>query len=363
MAALDVLLVRIDGEPPATSAWHALCDRAGPVSIALNDAPTSLRVHDATPGEPLAFGDDAQAHAPDANQLQALLDSGTLKRGRNKITYTLATAPPNAFDAWLHVVDAASPLVVFDIDGTVTSSDLAGHVGAVFNVAFIHPGVCEFACRLQSRGYEILFLTARGLVGPAGIERTRHFLFDVARDADSGFSMPLGPVITTAHTSTGAALYDEVIAHASGAFKEDKLRAIAGLYPRRPAGATAGLVGGLFAGFGNKKKDALAYVAASISPQHIYIIDTASRLLRWSMADESAGPPQEPGGRRSWKSYLGMMACVDDEFPLVRDELEAMQSFAQYAALAARSRGSASKGRSYTFGTAPKTSASASVTS
>ena len=265
--------------------------------------------------------------------------------GKNRLSIQLPNQSEEA-EAWIHLIDSRSPLVVFDIDGTVTSSDLAGHLGAAFDVPLLHPGVCEFACILNARGYHLLFLTARGLVGPAGIERTRRFLFEVARDAETGFGMPFGAVMTTSHTSTGAALYDEVIVHASGAFKEETLRVIRSLFdtstqeiPRVTES------GGLIAGFGNKKTDAEAYVAASIPPNHVFIVNTASRITRWGSEGEAPSKMEAT----TWKSYLGLLACIDEEFPRISNEADALQILAQHAARAAERQQPGQTGRGYKF--------------
>ena len=92
--------------------------------------------------------------------------------------YTLADG--GVVRAWLYMWHGHSRVVVFDVDGTITLNDGLGHVGNVLDQSFIHPGVCEFLCQLRARGYQPLFLTARAMLGPAGIERTRRYLFETA---------------------------------------------------------------------------------------------------------------------------------------------------------------------------------------
>ena len=127
--------------------------------------------------------------------------------------------------------------MIFDVDGTVTLNDGLGHVGNMLGQSYVHEGVCEFLCLLRARGYQPLFLTvahyvvhcvvrcvvhyivhyvvlqattvgpqaatalwsqaatvlwpqARAMLGPAGIERTRRYLFEIAVDRDSGYRLP-----------------------------------------------------------------------------------------------------------------------------------------------------------------------------
>lgn len=155
---------------------------------------------------------------PPEGMLAELVSWGMLCEGRNELRYTLATprtrarhlrlapaprarsarplcapssrtcaslrrytlADGGVVRAWLYMWHGHSRVVVFDVDGTITLNDGLGHVGNVLDQSFIHPGVCEFLCQLRARGYQPLFLTARAMLGPAGIERTRRYLFDTA---------------------------------------------------------------------------------------------------------------------------------------------------------------------------------------
>ena len=117
------------------------------------------------------------APAPRARSARPLCapSSGTCASLRR---YTLADG--GVVRAWLYMWHGHSRVVVFDVDGTITLNDGLGHVGNVLDQSFIHPGVCEFLCQLRARGYQPLFLTARAMLGPAGIERTRRYLFETA---------------------------------------------------------------------------------------------------------------------------------------------------------------------------------------
>ena len=117
--------------------------------------------------------------------------------------------------------------------------------------------MCEFLCQLRARGYQPLFLTARAMLGPAGIERTRRYrletliltltltltltptlaptltlpltlpltsyLFEIAVDKESGYRLPQAPLFTTRHTSTLAALREELGLGTGGGSKAFKL--------------------------------------------------------------------------------------------------------------------------------------------
>ena len=263
-AALDVLIVRhADGTLRSTD-WHVVFEplrKASKVTLSVNGqaVPNVFMtvVGELTPAyfAREAAGDDAPTAAqPPSSMLNELVASGALGEGRNELLYTLEDG--RAVQAWLYLWHAHSRCIIFDVDGTITLNDAVGHVGCVgtppppphlacccvtchrppwspgrnvFDQSFIHPGVCEFLCQLHSRGYQLFFLTARGLVGPAGIERTRRYLFEIAIDRESGFRLPQSPLFTTRHTSTMSALKEELGLGSGGGSKAFKLAQLARL--------------------------------------------------------------------------------------------------------------------------------------
>lgn len=433
--ALDVVVVQHPNGRLCSSDWHVVFRGssavAGGITVWLNGAEVPAGPMRApAAGEPAVFEAETSQAAPSRrlppdSTLQELLAAGLLRPGRNELAYHLPSGGGRVL-AFLYLWSSATPVVVFDIDGTVTQADVVGHVGQAIGHSFLHAGICEFACRVHSQGYAVLFLSARPLSGPTGIEPTRRFLFHVSRDPSSGFGLPLGPVITTPHTSTVSALLDE-LTHKSGIFKKDALRRIAALYapdgePVRASadGAAAASAGdgggacgpcragtggatdagfgatprigepaaaaGLFAGFGNRSKDATAYHAAGIDPSRIFIINDRSSIVRWSARPSVAvnvnggkvngvnvnggnvngvnanygggGPTAAPvavcgaaarqwphsdntagGGQAApvcqWASYIGMMDSVSAEFPLRWPPARAQQAVQAYEAAAA----------------------------
>lgn len=222
--ALDVIVVvQPDGSLRSTD-WHVVFEMlATPADVAVHingeRLETALALRASAPLEPASFArSDGAAAAvasalPPPSVLAALAASKLLKPGRNELRYTAGAAGGPCVRAFMYLWRHAAPAVIFDIDGTVTLSDVAGHVGAVFDASPTHEGVCELVCHLHARGYHVLYLSSRTLLGGAGIERTRRFLFDVAVDEPSRFKMPQAPVITTTHCSTVVALMSEVRPH------------------------------------------------------------------------------------------------------------------------------------------------------
>ena len=53
--------------------------------------------------------------------------------------------------------------MISDVDGTITKSDVLGHVLPRFGHDWSHPGICELFTRIAANGYQILYLTARAI--------------------------------------------------------------------------------------------------------------------------------------------------------------------------------------------------------
>ena len=54
-------------------------------------------------------------------------------------------------------------LVLTDIDGTITESDVRGHVASFLGLASYHAGVVELFHKIGANGYKFIYLTARSL--------------------------------------------------------------------------------------------------------------------------------------------------------------------------------------------------------
>lgn len=68
-------------------------------------------------------------------------------------------------------------IIISDVDGTITKSDLLGHLLPRFGRDWTHPGIAKLFNDIRENGYEFLYLTAR----PIGMA-------DTTRDYISGIS-------------------------------------------------------------------------------------------------------------------------------------------------------------------------------
>lgn len=121
-------------------------------------------------------------------QLRAL----GLKYGKNEITYTVdsgfqGTQTNNSrIFFWNYKVK----IVISDVDGTITKSDVLGHILPRFGRDWSHEGVTELFTNIRKNGYEMMYLTSRA-IGMA--DMTRSYLQNLEQQAV--FKLPDGPCI------------------------------------------------------------------------------------------------------------------------------------------------------------------------
>jgi phosphatidate phosphatase LPIN len=155
------------------------------------------------------------------------------------------------------------PVVISDIDGTITKSDALGHILNMVGRDWTHVGVAKLYSDIVANGYNIFYLTSRS-VGQA--DTTRAYLSGISQD---GWKVPRGPVILSPDR-TIAALRREVYLRKPEVFKMACLRDILSLFP--------GKTNPFYAGFGNRLTDALSYRSVNIPSTRIFTINTNAEV-------------------------------------------------------------------------------------
>ncbi|CAN0332766.1 unnamed protein product, partial [Ectocarpus sp. 12 AP-2014] len=185
------------------------------------------------------------------------------------------------------VWDVNTPMIVVDIDGTITRSDVSGLMmtlspGLVTN--HNHEGICSLLARMvDEAGAQVVYLTSRPISLAA---KTRTFL---ASTEQEGKKLPLGPLQCCLEKVSGV-LWRELVSKNMHDYKITALLDLA--RPFREAGRTFGEA--VFAaGIGNRVHDAVAYRAAGIPKDFIFLIDTESNLRVWD------GDASKMGGSRA----------------------------------------------------------------
>lgn len=243
------------------------------------------------PSSPAISGDPNKNYAKTLRLTSDQLKSMNLQSGANSMAFTVNRATCQAtLWYWRHDI----PIVISDIDGTITKSDVLGHLLNTLGRDWTHQGVAKLYTEIAANGYNFLYLTSRS-VGQA--DTTRAYLNGVTQE---GFRLPKGPVILSPDR-TIAALRREVYLRKPELFKMACLRDIMSLFvghggsnnthedqsaglkppPEMPGGYGSGRGKGgspFYAGFGNRLTDALSYRSVNIPSTRIFTINSNSEV-------------------------------------------------------------------------------------
>ncbi|CAF0879456.1 unnamed protein product [Adineta ricciae] len=226
-----------------------------------------------------------------------------LKLGKNKVEFSVTTAlqGTTTVESNIFLFDHMTKFVISDIDGTITKSDVLGHVIPLVGGDWSHDGIAEFFNAIQENGYQFIYLSARA-IGQSQI--TRNFLRNIKQ---SDRELPSGPLLISPDTLL-AALYREVIAKKPEDFKIECLKNIASLYPGKNP---------FYAGFGNRINDQWAYTAVGIPVTRIYTINSRGEVVREKLS------------KALLTSYKNLHEIVDLLFPPM-DSFHASENYSDY---------------------------------
>ncbi|KAL3444800.1 Lipin/Ned1/Smp2-domain-containing protein [Aspergillus insuetus] len=219
-----------------------------------------------------------------SDQLKAL----QLKPGINDMSFSVNKATCTAN---MYLWRGELPIVISDVDGTITKSDALGHVLNMIGRDWTHAGVAKLYTDIVSNGYNIMYLTSRS-VGQA--DTTRSYIYGVNQD---GYRLPKGPVIMSPDR-TMAALRREIYLRKPEVFKMACLRDILGLFN--------GKENPFYAGFGNRLTDALSYRSVNIPSTRIFTINSNAEVQLDMLSLN-----------KYKSSYVSMRELVDHFFPPV----------------------------------------------
>eukprot|EP00092_Neocalanus_flemingeri_P018333 GFUD01019842.1.p1 GENE.GFUD01019842.1~~GFUD01019842.1.p1 ORF type:complete len:341 (+),score=59.74 GFUD01019842.1:77-1099(+) len=212
-----------------------------------------------------------------------------LQMGPNPIMYRVTTSSGSIVttSAVIHLMNNTAKLVISDIDGTVTKSNIQGMLLPALGLSdWKHDGVVELYRKIANQGYQIVYLTNRA-IGQS--DMTREYIYSLA---EAPYKMPRGPVLLQIESLLGA-LQTEVIVGQPEVNKIAALNRVKGLFPVNP----------FFSGFGNKAWDILAYKALNIDPDMIFSVGEDSILIS--------------EGTRIFTNYTDLMERVSIMYPLL----------------------------------------------
>lgn len=252
---------------------------------------SSLQTPPASPGSKgavKATGDPNRNYAKTLRLTSDQLKALDLKPGENNLSFTVNRATCTAqMYLWKH----ETPVVISDIDGTITKSDALGHLFNMVGRDWTHAGVAKLYSDIVTNGYNIMYLTSRS-VGQA--DTTRAYLAGIVQE---GYRLPRGPTILSPDR-TMAALRREIYLRKPHVFKMATLRDIKNLYGPdfHP----------FYAGFGNRLTDQISYRTVDVPRTRIFTINSNAEVSLDLLSLNKLK-----------LSYVSMTDVVDHYFPPV----------------------------------------------
>ncbi|KAH8276505.1 hypothetical protein KR026_005253 [Drosophila bipectinata] len=214
-----------------------------------------------------------------------------LKEGMNEIEFSVTTAYQGTTRCkcylfrWKH----NDKVVISDIDGTITKSDVLGHILPMVGKDWAQLGVAQLFSKIEQNGYKLLYLSARA-IGQSRV--TREYLRSIRQ---GNVMLPDGPLLLNP-TSLISAFHREVIEKKPEQFKIACLSDIRDLFPDKEP---------FYAGYGNRINDVWAYRAVGIPIMRIFTINTKGELKHeLTQTFQSSG-------------YINQSLEVDEYFPLL----------------------------------------------
>ena len=229
-----------------------------------------------------------------------------LKMGSNEIQYSITTALQGTtrITSYIFLWNHDDKIIVSDIDGTITKSDVWGQVLPIFGRDWSQNGVADLFTAIERNQYKFMYLSARA-IGQSKI--TRDLLKNINQD---GFTLPEGPLLVTP-TSLFVAFQKEVIERKPEEFKISCLNDIKSLFPITNSEP-------FYAGYGNKITDVTAYKAVGIPVPRIFTINPQGEL-------------KHEVSRTFQSSYSKLCDCVDLIFPPFRVQAHSKPEYNAFA--------------------------------
>ncbi|KRT86202.1 hypothetical protein AMK59_2302 [Oryctes borbonicus] len=184
-------------------------------------------------------------------------------------------------------------LVISDIDGTITKSDVLGQILPIVGRDWAQSGVAQLFNKIKDNGYKLLYLSARA-IGQARL--TRDYLKSIKQ---GDMTMPDGPLLLNP-TSLISAFHREVIEKKPEQFKISCLSDIRALFPSDS--------NPFYAGYGNRINDVWAYRAVGIPIVRIFTINPKGEL-------------KHELTQTFQSSYTGQSLVVNDVFPPIAQKI------------------------------------------
>merc|ERR1712156_997678 len=226
-----------------------------------------------------------------------------LTPGSNEAEFSVTTAFQGTTRCKCHIYlwHHSDKVVISDIDGTITKSDVLGHLLPVIGRDWAQSGVAQLFSKIHNNGYQIMYLSARA-IGQASI--TKDYLQSVKQ---GDVCLPDGPIFLNPDSLIHA-FRREVIDRNPEEFKIRCLKDIQSLFGEKNP---------FFAGYGNRPNGAYAYRAVGIPVSRIFTINPAGELRHELTQNfQTSYESQSQAMLDFMFPSLGIKDGFDPEFPI-----------------------------------------------
>ncbi|XP_029379939.1 phosphatidate phosphatase LPIN2 isoform X2 [Echeneis naucrates] len=250
--------------------------------------------------ERLQPGGDAPPHPSPHTYRKSLrlssdqIASLKLKEGPNDVTFSITTQYQGTCrcEGTIYLWNWDDKVIISDIDGTITKSDVFGQILPQLGKDWTHQGIAKLYHSVAENGYKFLYCSARA-IGMA--DMTRGYLQWVN---DGGTILPRGPLMLSP-SSLFSAFHREVIEKKPEIFKIECLTDIKNLFQHNKQP--------FYAAFGNRTNDVFAYKEVGVPVCRIFTVNPKGELIQ-----------EQTKGNKS--SYGRLSELVEHVFPLLSKE-------------------------------------------
>ncbi|XP_043960663.1 phosphatidate phosphatase LPIN2-like [Gambusia affinis] len=213
-----------------------------------------------------------------------------LRDGPNDVTFSITTQYQGTCrcEGTIYLWNWDDKVIISDIDGTITKSDVFGQILPQLGKDWTHRGIAKLYNSVHENGYRFLYCSARA-IGMA--DMTRGYLHWVN---DSGTLLPQGPLMLSP-SSLFSAFHREVIEKKPEKFKIECLTDIKNLFHPNTQP--------FYAAFGNRENDVFAYKQVGVPACRIFTVNPKGELI----LEQSKG---------NKTSYSRLSELVEHVFPL-----------------------------------------------
>ncbi|KAL2097642.1 hypothetical protein ACEWY4_006849 [Coilia grayii] len=228
-----------------------------------------------------------------------------LKEGPNDVTFSITTQYQGTCrcEGTIYLWNWDDKVIISDIDGTITKSDVFGQILPQLGKDWTHQGIAKLYHSVAENGYKFLYCSARA-IGMA--DMTRGYLQWVN---DGGTILPRGPLMLSP-SSLFSAFHREVIEKKPEIFKIECLTDIKNLFQHNKQP--------FYAAFGNRTNDVFAYKEVGVPVCRIFTVNPKGELIQ-----------EQTKGNKS--SYSRLSELVDHVFPLLSKEQSSAFVFPEFS--------------------------------